>query len=85
MELESLENLERQVERLLERFAGVKRDKEELTQRVSQLEAENARLRESNAKLQSDLTEAQRNARDPEKEMRIRAKVDELLSKLEGF
>ena len=85
MELESLDNLERQIGRLLEKYLSIKKAREELALRVGHLESENTQLRQTNSRLQKELGEAQQNARDPEKDQRIRAKVDELLAKLEGF
>jgi len=85
MELQILENLERQVSRLLEQFRAIKRERDDLFERVSRLESEVSELRGANESLRVKIEEARRNARDPEKEERIKAKVDELLAKLEGF
>jgi len=85
MELQSLENLERQVSRLLDQYRLVKKDRDDLYERVSRLEAEANELRSANESLHLKAEEARRNARDLEKEERIRAKVDELLAKLEGI
>jgi FtsZ-binding cell division protein ZapB len=85
MELQSLENLEKQVSHLLDQYRSVKKERDELYERVSRLESEANELREANESLRIKADEARRNLRDPEKEERIRAKVDELLAKLEGF
>jgi uncharacterized coiled-coil DUF342 family protein len=85
MELQSLIELENQIDKLLDLYKSVKRDRDELLQRVQQLEAENYDLKRSTDELRQEATEAKRNTRDLEKEQKIRAKVDELLAKLEGF
>lgn len=85
MELQNLENLERQVSRLLDQFRLVRKERDDLYERVSRLEAETNELRGANESLRQKVEEARRNARDHEKEERIRVKVDELLAKLEGF
>lgn len=85
MELQSLENLERQLSRLLDQYRLIKKERDDLYERVGRLEAEANELRGSNESLRQKIEDAKRNARDPEKEERIRAKVDELLAKLEGF
>ncbi|MBM3327403.1 MAG: hypothetical protein FJY65_10615 [Calditrichaeota bacterium] len=85
MEINSLENLERQVIRLLEQYKLIKQERDELAEQLNRLETESADLRNANDELRIQIDEARRNARDPIKEERIRAKVDELLAKLEGF
>lgn len=85
MELDSLENLDRQVGRLLESYNSTKQARDELAQRVGQLETEMAQLQEKNRSLEIALKNARQQARDPEKDELVRAKVDELLAKLEGF
>jgi len=85
MELQSLENLERQLTRLIDQLKTIKRERDDLFERVSRLESEASELRGSNDSLRLKLEEAQRNTRDVEKEERIKAKVDELLAKLEGL
>jgi len=85
MELKSLENLEQQLSRLLDQYRLIKKDRDDLFERVSRLEAEANELRGANDSLREKIEDARRNVRDPEKEERIRAKVDELLAKLEGF
>ncbi|MBM3328266.1 MAG: hypothetical protein FJY67_02175 [Calditrichaeota bacterium] len=85
MELSALESLERQVTRLLEGYRQVRTERDDLAQRVIRLEAENTDLRSQNDDFAERIEEARRNTRDPVKEERIRAKVDELLAKLEGF
>lgn len=85
MELQSLETLERQITRLIEQTRGVKRERDELYERTSRLEAEVNELRGANEVLRQKVANASLNARDPEKEGRIKAKIDELLAKLEGL
>ncbi len=85
MELKSLENLEQQLSRLLDQYRLIKKDRDDLYERVSRLEAEANELRGANESLRDRIEDARRNVRDPEKEELIRAKVDELLAKLEGF
>lgn len=85
MELQSLENLERQLSRLLDQYRLIRKERDDLYERVSRLEAEGNELRSANESLRLKNEDARKNARDPEKEERIRAKVDELLAKLEGF
>lgn len=85
MELQSLENLERQLSRLLDQYRLIKKERDDLYERVGRLEAEANELRGANESLTERIDEARKNVRDPEKEERIRAKVDELLAKLEGF
>ncbi len=85
MEITGLENLERQIIRLLGQYKQVKQERDELAERVNHLETEVSDLRNTNADLRAQVEEARRNARDPVKEELIRAKVDELLAKLEGF
>ena len=85
MELPSLIELENQIDKVLDLYKSVRRDRDELVQRVQQLEAENHELKRSADQLRQEAAEARRNTRDLEKEQKIRAKVDELLAKLEGF
>jgi hypothetical protein len=85
MELQSLEILEKQITRLLDQSKAVRKERDELFERVSRLGSEVSELRTANESLRSKMDEARLNARDPEKEERIKAKVDELLAKLEGF
>lgn len=85
MELKSLENLEQQLSRLLDQYRLIKKDRDDLYERVSRLEAEANELRGANESLREKIEDQRRNVRDPEKEELIRAKVDELLAKLEGF
>ena len=85
MELQNFDNLENQVNKLLERHRSVKNERDELVERVSHLEAEVAELKRANKVLTEETEAAQRNVRDPEKEQRIKSKVDELLSKLEDI
>ncbi len=85
MELQTLDDLERQVIKLLEKHRSVKNERDELAERVSRLEAEVAELRNENRSLKGDLEVARKNVADPEKEKRIETKVDELLSRLEGI
>ena len=85
MELQSLDNLERQITRLLDQLHVIRRERDDLFERVSRLESEASELRGANESLRVKIEDARRNARDPDKDERIRAKVDELLAKLEGF
>ncbi len=85
MELKSLEHLEQQLSRLLDQYRLIKKERDDLYERVGRLEAEANELRGANESLRERIEEARKNVRDPEKEERIRAKVDELLAKLEGF
>jgi len=85
MELQSLNDLDRQISRFLEKYRTLKSERDEVTVRIQQLEAENFELRRSSESLQQSLDDARRNVRDPDKEERIKSKVDELLAKLEGF
>jgi len=85
MELQNFDNLEQQVNKLLERHRSLKNERDELVERVSRLEAEVAELKRANKALTEETEAAQRNVRDPEKEQRIKSKVDELLSKLEDI
>ncbi len=85
MELKSLENLEHQLSRLLDQYRLIKKERDDLYERVSRLEAEVNELRGANESLREKIEDARKNVRDPEKEELIRAKVDELLAKLEGF
>ena len=85
MELQSIDDLERQVIKLLDRHRSVKNERDELAERVSRLEAEVAELKRANKELKDDTETALKNRRDPEKEQRIKSKVDELLSRLEDI
>ncbi|MCF7811881.1 cell division protein ZapB [bacterium] len=85
MELQSIDDLERQVNKLLERHRSIKNERDELGERVSRLEAEVAELKRSNKELKDETEAALKNRRDPEKEQRIKSKVDELLSRLEDI
>jgi len=85
MELQSLDNLERQITRLIDQHRVIKRERDDLFERVSRLESEANELRGANESLRIKVEDARRNARDPDKDELIRAKVDELLAKLEGF
>jgi len=85
MELQSLDNLERQITRLLEQLRAIRRERDDLFERVSRLESEASELRGANESLCVKIEDARRNVRDPDKEEQIRVKVDELLAKLEGF
>jgi len=82
MELSSLEQLENQVVELLERYKHAKAVREELAQRVNELETEIEELKKINEQLRLDLDDARSSSRD--KEDLVRAKVDELLTKIEG-
>jgi predicted nucleic acid-binding Zn-ribbon protein len=85
MELQSFDELEHKVSKFLEQLRITKSERDELAKRVSKLEAEVAQLKQTNKATTKELDEARHNARDPEKEERIRSKVDEMLAKLEGF
>ncbi len=85
MEIRSFDELERRVTKFLEELRQAKSERDELSKRVSGLEAENTELKHINEKLKKELKEARQNARDPEKEERIKTKVDDMLAKLEGF
>ena len=85
MELQNFDNLENQVNKLLERHRSVKNERDELVERVNRLEAEVVELKRANKVLKEEAEAAQRNVRDPEKEQRIKNKVDELLNKLEDI
>jgi len=85
MEIRSFDELERRVTKFLEELRQAKSERDELSKRVSGLEAENTELKHINEKLKKELKEARQNARDPEKEKRIKTKVDDMLAKLEGF
>ena len=80
-----MDDLERQVNKLLDQYRSVKNERDELAERVSRLEAEVAELRSENQDLKGELAEVRKSAPDPKKEERIKTKVDELLSKLEGI
>ena len=85
MELQSFDELERKISKFLEQLRITRNERDELLKRVSSLEAEIAQFKQTNKAITKELDEARRNARDPEKEERIRSKVDEMLAKLEGF
>ena len=83
MELSSFEKLESQVEELLTQYKNTRAARESLAQRVSQLERENEELKQTNLQLREDLENSDRSKSD--KEERIKAKVEELLTKIEGI
>jgi len=85
MELQNLENLERQITRFIDQSRLVKRERDDLYERVSRMESELNELRGANESLLVKIEEAHRNVRDPAKDALIKAKVDELLAKLEGL
>ncbi len=85
MELQSLDELERRVTRFLDQLQTARRERDEMAERVGRLEAETAELKRANDELKRELEAAGKKVTDPEKEERIRSKVDELLAKLEGF
>ncbi len=85
MEFKSLDDLERQVHRLLEQFRAVKQERDDLAARAERREAEVAEVRRANQRLRKEIAKAQRNSPDTEREEQIKARVDELLAKLEGF
>jgi len=85
MELPSLDNLERQINRLLDQFIAVRRERDDLIARIQQLEAECHELQSVRDRMALEVQDARKNTRDREKEDKIRSKVDELLAKLEGF
>ena len=85
MELQSLDELERKVSKFLEQLRITRNERDELSKRISGLEAEIAELKKANKTITKELEETRHNVRDPEKEERIRSKVDDMLAKLEGF
>jgi len=85
MELQSLDELERRVTRFLDQLQTTRRERDEMAERVGRLEAEIAELQRANGELKRELEAACKKVADPEKDKRIRSKVDELLAKLEGF
>ena len=85
MELQSFDELESKVTKFLDQLRITRNERDELSKRVSSLEAELAKFKETNKTITRELEEARRNVRDPEKEERIKSKVDEMLAKLEGF
>ena len=85
MEVQSFEDLERKVTRFLDQHRLTKSERDELAERVGRLEAEIAELQRTNEELKKELVAACDNVRDLDKENRIKSKVDDLLTKLEGF
>ena len=85
MELDSFNVLERQINSMLEKFKAVRVERDELAERVQQLEADNYNLRRSSEDLQLKLVDVESNTRDRARDAQIKAKVEELLAKLEGF
>ncbi|MDP8239273.1 MAG: hypothetical protein P9X24_09290 [Candidatus Hatepunaea meridiana] len=85
MELPSLNNLDQQVTRFLDKYHSMKTERDEFAERVARLEAEIAELHRAKDELDKEIVEVRQNVRDKEKEERIKSKVDELLAKLEGF
>ena len=85
MELQSFDELERKVTRFLDLYHAAKSERDELAERVGRLEAEIEELKRANTSARKELEEARLDARDSEKEERIKSKVDDLLVKLEGF
>ena len=97
---QNLENLIQAVSRLADKYNTVKRQRDELIERVGNLESDTAELSRANANLRH-ANEEMRNendrlckeadesrlytARNPQKEERLRAKLDDLLQKLEGL
>ena len=85
MEFKNLEELERQVNRWLERFRTVRQERDELTARVERQEVEVAELRRANKELRRQVENARHQFSDEEKQERIKSKVEELISRLEEF
>lgn len=85
MDVPNFDKIENQVLELMERYKSVKASREEFALRINELEKELAEAKSENEQLHSSLEEAKRNARDFEKEERIKSRVDELLEKLEGI
>ena len=85
MELQSFDELERKITKFLDQLLATRNERDELVKRVSGLESEIAELKRSSKKLKKELDEARLNTRDPEKEGRIKSKVNDMLAKLEGF
>ncbi len=85
MELQSFDELESKITKFLDQLLVTRNERDELIERVSGLESEIAELKQSKKKLKKELDNARLNVRDPEKEERIKSKVDDMLAKLEGF
>jgi uncharacterized coiled-coil DUF342 family protein len=85
MEFKNLEELERQVHRLLERFQAIRQERDELTARVEHQEVEVAELRRANRGLRRELEKARHQFSDNAKQEQIKAKIEALISRLEEF
>ena len=85
MEFKSLDELERQVRQQLERFQAVKQERDELATRAERQEVEIAELRRVYQGLRKEIAKARSSFPDKGREERIKAKVNELLAKLEEF
>jgi chromosome segregation ATPase len=85
MDLPNFEKLEAQILKLIHRHEGLKNDYGELEQMVNGLQEEINQLKGINSRLRGELEDSKQNVRDTEKEERIRIKVEELLTQLEGI
>jgi len=85
MDLPNFEKLEAQILKLIHRYEGLKNDNGELERMVNGLQEEISELKGINSRLRVELEDSKRNIRDTEKEERIRIKVEELLTHLEGI
>ncbi|MDP8229233.1 MAG: hypothetical protein P9M15_07260 [Candidatus Electryoneaceae bacterium] len=97
----NLDNLIQSVTRLADKYNTAKRQREELIERVGRLESDsaelsraNANLRHANEELRTENDKMHREAadesrlyatRDPQREERIRTKLDDMLLKLDGM
>jgi len=85
MDLPNFEKLEAQILKLIHRHEGLKNDYGELEQMVNGLQEEINQLKGINSRLRGELEDSKQNVRDTEKDERIRIKVEELLTQLEGI
>ncbi len=85
MELPNFDKLETQILNLVHRYKSLKNDYGELERMVNGLQDEINELKGINSRLRVELENSKRNIRDTDKEERIRIKVEELLTQLEGI
>ena len=82
MEISSLEKLESQIEDLIVQYKNVRAARDQLALQVTELEQENSALKASRTSLLAELEDAR--ASTSAKEEKVKAKVEELLAKIEG-
>ena len=85
MELPNFDKLEAQILKLIHRYNGLKNDYGELERMVNGLQEEISELKGINSRLRGELEDSKLNKRDTERDERIRIKVEELLTQLEGI